>query len=219
MNKFIIILTMLMATNVNANNETNHINNNNHNDSHENHTINKDVKYVCPMHPNVVSDKEGRCHICGMFLVEKKVENMDKNSHNHSHHKANKENYKSGEPFDGNNVDDTLIRIINISASDLMKFSKEKIVVSEGEKIKFVVSNDGKINHEFTIGTIDEINSHHKEMMNMPNMIHNSPNSITISPNSKKELFWSFKKVENIRIACLINGHYQAGMFLDVIVK
>ena len=181
MNKIIIIFTMLMATNVRANNEI----------SHKNHN-----------------------------LVEKKVENMAKSSHNNnSHHKANKENYKSGEPFDSNDTNDTSIRIINISASDLMKFSKEKIVVSEGEKIKFVVSNNGKINHEFTIGTIDEINSHHKKMTNMPNMTHNSPNSITISPNSKKELFWSFKKVKNIRIACLINGHYQAGMFLDVIVK
>jgi Cu(I)/Ag(I) efflux system membrane fusion protein len=33
-----------------------------------------DPKYVCPMHPQIVRDEEGSCPICGMDLVEKKVE-------------------------------------------------------------------------------------------------------------------------------------------------
>jgi len=28
--------------------------------------------YTCPMHPEVQSDKPGKCPKCGMFLVEKK---------------------------------------------------------------------------------------------------------------------------------------------------
>ena len=34
----------------------------------------QDAKYVCPMHPEVVSDEPGSCPICGMFLVKKEVE-------------------------------------------------------------------------------------------------------------------------------------------------
>ncbi len=30
------------------------------------------VTYVCPMHPEVTSDKKGRCPKCGMFLEPKK---------------------------------------------------------------------------------------------------------------------------------------------------
>ena len=30
------------------------------------------AKYTCPMHPEVVQDKEGSCPKCGMKLVEKK---------------------------------------------------------------------------------------------------------------------------------------------------
>ena len=33
-----------------------------------------DTKYTCPMHPEVVKDEPGSCPICGMFLVEKKLE-------------------------------------------------------------------------------------------------------------------------------------------------
>jgi membrane fusion protein, copper/silver efflux system len=29
------------------------------------------VVYTCPMHPQVISDKPGKCPICGMNLVKK----------------------------------------------------------------------------------------------------------------------------------------------------
>ncbi|HAI70546.1 MAG TPA: hypothetical protein DCM38_14055 [Gammaproteobacteria bacterium] len=35
-----------------------------------------DTQYVCPMHPEIVSDEAGSCPICGMFLVEKDKEEV-----------------------------------------------------------------------------------------------------------------------------------------------
>ena len=34
---------------------------------------NMQVKYTCPMHPDVISDEEGKCPKCGMALVAKKI--------------------------------------------------------------------------------------------------------------------------------------------------
>ncbi|HEW98051.1 MAG TPA: hypothetical protein ENF37_05340 [Beggiatoa sp.] len=33
----------------------------------------KDIKYVCPMHPEIVRDKPGSCPTCGMYLVKKEI--------------------------------------------------------------------------------------------------------------------------------------------------
>ena len=46
--------------------------------------------YTCPMHPEVVADKPGKCPKCGMALVEKKgtkTDGMNKMHDMHDNHK------------------------------------------------------------------------------------------------------------------------------------
>jgi hypothetical protein len=45
--------------------------------------------YTCPMHPEVISDKPGKCPKCGMTLVEKKgaMRAMDSSMHKMPMHK------------------------------------------------------------------------------------------------------------------------------------
>jgi len=40
-------------------------------------TVTRTAKYACPMHPEVTSDKPGKCSKCGMALVEKKEVKKD----------------------------------------------------------------------------------------------------------------------------------------------
>ena len=39
--------------------------------------------YVCPMHPDVISDKPGTCPICGMALVQIQQDSLE---HDHAEH-------------------------------------------------------------------------------------------------------------------------------------
>ncbi|WP_423147954.1 heavy metal-binding domain-containing protein [Rubrolithibacter danxiaensis] len=43
------------------------------------------VTYTCPMHPEVISDKPGKCPKCGMNLVEKGSEISSTDSVHHVH--------------------------------------------------------------------------------------------------------------------------------------
>lgn len=48
---------------------------NNNKPAHTNHTNEETTKtYTCPMHPQVIKDKPGKCPVCGMDLVEKKTD-------------------------------------------------------------------------------------------------------------------------------------------------
>ena len=52
-------------------------------------------KYTCPMHPEVVTDKPGKCPKCGMALVEKtgtKKDGMHKMQDMHDMHDMHKMN-------------------------------------------------------------------------------------------------------------------------------
>ena len=63
-------------------------------------------------------------------------------------------------------------RTISIKMTDNMRFSPDKIEVKQGETIKFVVSNDGRMMHEFVIGTKKELDAHALQMLKFPNMEH-----------------------------------------------
>jgi uncharacterized cupredoxin-like copper-binding protein len=103
-------------------------------------------------------------------------------------------------------------RTIAIKMTDNMRFSPDKIEVKLGETVRFVVSNDGKMMHEFVIGTKKELDAHAELMMKFPNMEHDEPYMAHVKPKSKGEIIWTFNKPGDFDFACLIAGHYQAGM-------
>jgi uncharacterized cupredoxin-like copper-binding protein len=109
-------------------------------------------------------------------------------------------------------------RTIAITMSDDMRFSPSRIEVREGETVKFVVANAGKVMHEIVIGTRKELDEHAALMVKFPTMEHDEPYMAHVAPAKKGELVWNFNRPGTFDYACLIAGHYQAGMVGKIIV-
>ncbi len=103
-------------------------------------------------------------------------------------------------------------RTIEITMLDTMRFSPDKIDIKQGETVKFVVKNSGQVMHEFVIGTKKENDEHAALMVKFPNMEHSEPYMAHVVPKKSGDIIWTFNKAGEFDFACLIAGHYQAGM-------
>jgi uncharacterized cupredoxin-like copper-binding protein len=103
-------------------------------------------------------------------------------------------------------------RTIEVVMTDDMRFTPDLIEVKQGETIRFVHKNAGKIMHEFVIGTRSELDEHAALMLKFPNMEHDEPYMAHVSPGKSEAMVWNFNRAGEFEFACLIAGHYQAGM-------
>ena len=110
-------------------------------------------------------------------------------------------------------------RTIEISMSDSMRFTPDKIAVRRGETVRFVFRNRGALLHEFVLGTKKELDAHAALMMKFPNMAHDEPYMAHVPPGKTGQIVWTFNRPGNFDFACLIAGHYQAGMVGKITVS
>ncbi len=103
-------------------------------------------------------------------------------------------------------------RTIKVGMADNMRFTPNAIEVKQGETVRFVIANNGKIMHEFVIGTKTELDEHAAMMLKFPNMEHDEPYMAHVEPGKSGEIVWMFNRAGDFDFACLIAGHYQAGM-------
>ena len=109
-------------------------------------------------------------------------------------------------------------RTIKLAMSDTMRFTPDKIEVRQGETVRISLKNSGKILHEMVIGTKKELEEHAALMLKFPTMEHDEPYMAHIPPGKTGEIIWTFNKAGEFDFACLIAGHYQAGMVGKILV-
>ncbi len=105
-------------------------------------------------------------------------------------------------------------RQIKVSMRDTMRFVFEPPLSSlrDGETIEFVVTNDGVIQHEFSIGNAEDQVKHAEMMRKMPNMVHDDPNTVSLAAGKTARLSWRFMGNDTVVFACNIPGHFEARM-------
>ena len=104
------------------------------------------------------------------------------------------------------------MRTVEFRMTDNMRFTPDKLEVKQGETIKLVLKNNGAVMHEFVLGTKKELEEHAALMVKFPNMEHDEPYMAHVAPGKTGEIIWTFNRAGDFDFACLIAGHYAAGM-------
>jgi uncharacterized cupredoxin-like copper-binding protein len=109
-------------------------------------------------------------------------------------------------------------RTIRVEMSDAMRFTPAEIGVREGEVVRLVVANKGKLLHEVVLGTMDHLKAHAELMRKHPGMEHDEPHIAHVAPGQRGEIGWRFTTAGTFYFACLIPGHFEAGMVGNITV-
>lgn len=132
--------------------------------------------------------------------------------HNHD------EEYSAGEPGDAKKA----ARVVHVTmdeADGKMIFTPDKLDVRKGEQVRFILRNNGELDHEFILAsTVDNL-KHADAMKKNPNMEHDDPNGKRLATKKTGEIVWKFTKPGTFEYSCLIPGHREAGMIGTVVVK
>ena len=111
------------------------------------------------------------------------------------------------------------MRTVEFRMTDNMRFTPDKIEVKQGETVKLIIKNSGAVMHEFVLGTKKEHEEHAALMLKFPNMEHDEPYMAHVPAGKTAEIIWTFNRPGNFDFACLIAGHYQAGMVGKITVS
>lgn len=103
-------------------------------------------------------------------------------------------------------------RTIEVRMGDDMRFRPDRIALGQGDTVRFTLHNRGRQLHEFVIGTQAALDEHAALMLKFPAMAHDEPYMAHVAPGKTGEIVWTFNRAGEFGFACLIAGHYQAGM-------
>ncbi len=105
-------------------------------------------------------------------------------------------------------------RSVEIRMNDTMRFTPDTLQILAGETIRFVVRNEGRVPHELVLGTSSDIREHAEAMKKGGNdhHAHASGVSIELKAGESGELVVHFPHEVVLEMACLVPGHYEAGM-------
>lgn len=103
-------------------------------------------------------------------------------------------------------------RTLHVRMTDAMRFLPASLAVKRGETVRIVVKNDGRMLHEMVIGTSLVLEEHAALMRKFPDMEHDEPYMAHVPPGASAEIVWDFNRAGDFEFACLIPGHYEAGM-------
>jgi uncharacterized cupredoxin-like copper-binding protein len=131
-------------------------------------------------------------------------------------HQNHQPQSQAGMPMPASSANKTL----TVSLTDAMKIVfGAPLDIHQDDIVRFVVTNEGKERHEFSISSLAERKAHVEMMRKMPGMKHNNDHTVTLEPGETSELIWHFSGESRVIFACNMPGHSEAGMLQMAMLK
>ena len=153
-------------------------------------------------------------HLASVMAVTLTVFSAVALAHSETPHSSKHPSAQSAaeKPFGKAGDSSKVTRTITVRMNDKMRFDPEHITVKQGETIRLVAKNDGKVMHEMVLGTMPDFKKHSEQMKKMPDMKHDEPYMTHVAPGKTGQIVWQFTKAGLFDFACLVAGHFEAGM-------
>jgi uncharacterized cupredoxin-like copper-binding protein len=119
----------------------------------------------------------------------------------------------------GNEPSRTVEIVMRETDSGEYVFEPGELRFSEGETVRLHIVNAGEQEHEFVMDTPHSIAEHKVLMEKFPEMEHDEPNAVRLRPGEEADIVWTFGEEGTYQFACLLLGHYEAGMHGSLIVN
>ena len=104
-------------------------------------------------------------------------------------------------------------RQIKLATSDMLKFDPASVSAEAGEKVSFVITNPGSLDHEFTIGDADYLKGHSAEGDSHGGGHGDSKTGATVKVPAGKTARLTFTMPSDApSYACHVNAHDKSGM-------
>jgi uncharacterized cupredoxin-like copper-binding protein len=136
-----------------------------------------------------------------------------------AHEPKRKKTRSAEQPFGREGDPRRVKRVITIQMSDTMRYFPSEIRVKRGETVRFNLKNGGELPHEMVIGTMEELKKHAAAMKKHAQMNHAQPHAVHAAPGASARLVWQFTKPGEFYYACLVPGHFEAGMIGTIVVR
>ena len=126
-----------------------------------------------------------------------------------------------GDSDDGNGSSASGERTVRIRMVDTA-FEPAAITVPQGETVRFIFENTGKLVHDAFVGDEEAQTDHETEMRSDDEGGHGGhaadSDAVTVDPGHTGELTHTFSERDEVKIGCHQPGHYAAGMQVKVSV-
>ncbi|MEZ4595824.1 MAG: multicopper oxidase domain-containing protein [Chloroflexota bacterium] len=104
-------------------------------------------------------------------------------------------------------------QVVEVSLLDSMQIKPAKITVKAGTPVRFVITNDGALEHDFFIGSDREQRQRRSGEEPGPDRY------VAVPPGETKTLLYVFPSPGKTIVGCVVPGHYSAGMKANVTIR